>query len=103
MESAQKPLVALGVGLTVAMFVVRRLTAGSAARRRHLSPAVSKAFTINRRPDEVAQRWNELDPLGDAVEHVRFDTAPGGRGTEIHIRFNPRWLGRRSAGQVQER
>jgi hypothetical protein len=64
--------------------------------------AVSKAFTINRSPDEVAQLWNELDPLGDIVEHVRFDLAPGDRGTEVRVQFQPRWFGRRSPARVQE-
>jgi uncharacterized membrane protein len=64
--------------------------------------AVSKAFTINRPPDEVAQLWNELSPLGDVVEHVRFDLAPGDRGTEVRVRFVPRWFGRRSPANVQE-
>ena len=63
---------------------------------------ISKAFTINRPPEEVAQLWNELSPLGDVVEHVRFDLAPGDRGTEVRVRFVPRWFGRRSPAQVQE-
>jgi len=63
---------------------------------------VSKAFTVNRSPDEVAQLWNELDPLGDIVEHVRFDVAPGDRGTEVRVQFQPRWFGRRSPARVQE-
>lgn len=66
------------------------------------SQAISKAFTINRPPDEVAQLWNELTPLGDVVEHVRFDLAPGDRGTEVRVRFVPRWFGRRSPAHVQE-
>jgi hypothetical protein len=64
--------------------------------------SVSKAFTINRPPDEVARLWNEINPLGDVVEHVRFDLAPGDRGTEVHVRFVPRWFGRRSPASVQE-
>jgi hypothetical protein len=67
------------------------------------SPPVSKAFTINRAPEEVAQCWNEMDPLGDIVEHVRFDAAPGDRGTEVRVQFQPRWFGRRSPARVQER
>ena len=63
---------------------------------------VSKAFTINRAPEEVAQFWNELDPVGDIVEHVRFDVAPGNRGTEVRVQFHPRWFGRRSPARVQE-
>ena len=65
-------------------------------------PPVSKAFTINRTAEEVAQLWNEMDPLGDIVEHVRFDVAPGDRGTEVRVRFQPRWFGRRSPARVQE-
>jgi hypothetical protein len=63
---------------------------------------ISKAFTINRAPDDVAQLWNELDPLGDVVEHVRFDVAPGDRGTEVRVQFHPRWFGRKSPARVQE-
>jgi len=66
------------------------------------SQPVSKAFTINRAPEEVAQLWNELDPVGDIVEHVRFDLAPGDRGTEVRVQFQPRWFGRRSPARVQE-
>jgi hypothetical protein len=43
-----------------------------------------------------------MDPLGDIVEHVRFDVAPGDRGTEVRVRFQPRWFGRRSPARVQE-
>ena len=50
----------------------------------------------------MAQLWNEIDPVGGIVEHVRFDSAPGDRGTEIHVTFLPRWFGRRSPARVQE-
>ena len=63
---------------------------------------LEQSITINRSPDEVAQLWNELDPLGDVVEHVRFDVAPGDRGTEVRVRFQPAWFGRRSPARVQE-
>jgi hypothetical protein len=91
--------------VTGAALAVRRLIREdvSPAADRASSPPVSKAFTVNRAPDEVALLWTEIDPLGDIVEHVRFDLAPGGRGTEIHVRFQPRWFGRRSPARVQER
>lgn len=63
---------------------------------------VARAFTINRAPNEVAQLWNELDPLGDVIEHVRFDVAPGDRGTEVRVQFHPRRFGRKSPGRVHE-
>jgi len=96
--------VAIGLGVAAAALAVRQLNgsgrgSGDAAES---SPPVSKAFTINRAPDEVAQLWNEMDPLGDIVEHVRFDLAPGNRGTEVRVRFHPRWFGRRSPARVQE-
>ena len=71
-------------------------------RDRADSPPVSKAFTINRAPDEVALLWTGLDPLGDIVERLRFELAPGGRGTEVHVQFHPGWFGRRSPAHVQE-
>jgi uncharacterized membrane protein len=93
-------LVALGVagGAVAARYLI------GARRERDIetSPPVSKAFTINRVPEEVAQLWNEMDPLGDVVEHVRFDVAPGDRGTEVRVQFQPRWFGRRSPARVQE-
>jgi uncharacterized membrane protein len=93
----------IGLGIAAAALAARQVS-GRRLSRAHgePSPSVRKAFTINRPPDEVAQLWNELDPLGDVVEHVRFDTAPGNRGTEIRVRFVPRWFGRRSPARVQE-
>jgi uncharacterized membrane protein len=95
-------LIGGAAALAAAAFAVRRLIGGGDRGDERSSPPVSKAFTVNRTPDEVAQLWNELDPLGDIVEHVRFDLAPGDRGTEIHVRFQPRWFGRRSPARVQE-
>jgi len=90
------------LAITAAVFTIRRLAGGRSAGTEDASPPVSKAFTINRPPDEVAQIWNELDPVGDIVEHVRFDLAPGNRGTEVRVQFQPRWFGRRSPARVQE-
>ena len=94
--------VAIGFGVAGAALALRQLGGGRRIVREDPSTAVSKAFTINRSPDEVAQLWNELDPLGDVVEHVRFDLAPGGRGTEVRVQFQPAWFGRRSPARVQE-
>ena len=93
---------AIGLGIAGAALAFRQLGGGRRAREDDASSAVSKAFTINRSPDEVAQLWNELDPLGDIVEHVRFDVAPGDRGTEVRVQFQPAWFGRRSPARVQE-
>ena len=90
------------LAITAAVFTIRRIVRGGAVEAEDASPPVSKAFTVNRAPDEVALLWNELDPLGDIVEHVRFDLAPGNRGTEVRVRFQPRWFGRRSPARVQE-
>jgi len=62
---------------------------------------VSKTFTVNRPPDEVAQRWSEMQLLPQ-VDSVSFDPAPGGRGTEVRVCFAPAWLGSRRKGKVQE-
>lgn len=62
---------------------------------------VSKTFTVNRSPEEVAQRWLELEMLPQ-VDSVRFDAAPGGRGTEIRVQFHPKWIGPRRKSKVQE-
>ena len=94
--------VAIGLGIAGAALAVRQLGGSRRAAREDASSPVSKAFTINRSPDEVAQLWNELDPLGDIVEHVRFDVAPGDRGTEVRVQFQPAWFGRRSPARVQE-
>lgn len=94
--------VAIGLGVAGAALALRQLGGSRRQRREDASTAVSKAFTINRSPDEVAQLWNELDPLGDVVEHVRFDLAPGERGTEVRVQFQPAWFGRRSPARVQE-
>jgi uncharacterized membrane protein len=93
-------LIACGVaaGMVAAKYLIGSRRENPAAA----SPPVSKAFTINRPPEEVAQFWNEMDPLGDVVEHVRFDVAPGDRGTEVRVQFQPRWFGRRSPARVQE-
>jgi uncharacterized membrane protein len=99
-ESLRWILIACGVaaGALATRYLLGLDEEGGAAA----SPPVSKAFTINRAPEEVAQYWNELDPVGDIVEHVRFDLAPGNRGTEVRVRFHPRWFGRRSPARVQE-
>jgi uncharacterized membrane protein len=97
--------IGLGLGLAAAGLAARHLigTRHDRGAAGDASPPVSKAFTINRPPDEVALFWTELDPLGDIVEHVRFDLAPGERGTEVHVQFHAGWFGRRSPARVQER
>lgn len=65
------------------------------------SQRVSKTFTVNRPPEEVAQRWLELQMLPQ-LDTVRFDPAPGGRGTEIRVEFQPAWIGALRKGKVQE-
>jgi len=97
--------IGLGLAVGAAALAIRRF-GGRRARNgdeAESSPPVSMAFTVHRAPDEVARLWTEIDPLRDIVEHVRFDAAPGDRGTELHVRFRPRWFGRRSPAQVQER
>ncbi len=56
---------------------------------------VRAAITVNRPQDEVERRWRELQGdaevirfLGDADPGaIRFQPAPGDRGTEIHVDF----------------
>ena len=81
----------------------RRLgrSGGARAERRDRTDRVSKVFTVNRPPEEVAQLWDEVGIL-DGAENVRFDAAPGGRGTEIRIEFHPRMFGSLRKGRVQE-
>jgi len=62
---------------------------------------VSKTFTVNREPEEVAQRWLDLQML-PGVDQIRFDAAPGGRGTEVRVRFRPRLFGKLRKGAVQK-
>jgi uncharacterized membrane protein len=104
-SSSAEPLrwLLIAGGVAAGAMAAKYLMDGGRRERADASPAVSKAFTINRTPEEVAQLWNELDPLGGIVEHVRFDAAPGDRGTEVRVQFQPRWFGRRSPARVQER
>jgi uncharacterized membrane protein len=67
----------------------------------HPSDRVSKTFTINRAPEEVAQLWLDMQMLPQ-VDHIQFDTAPGGRGTEVRVQFRPRLFGKLRKGAVQE-
>lgn len=62
---------------------------------------VSKTFTVNRPPDEVAQLWLDLEMLPQ-VDSIRFDTAPGARGTEVRVQFRPKLFGKLRKGAVQE-
>lgn len=52
---------------------------------------IRKAVTINRPRDEVEEAWNGADELRrkteDAGATVRFDEAPGGRGTELAVEY----------------
>jgi hypothetical protein len=89
-------------GVMVADIVAARGLSSDRSADPNPSDLVWKAFTINRSPDEVAERWSELDPLPDIVQSVRFDAAPGGQGTEVRVSFEPGWFGRSSAGNVQE-
>jgi hypothetical protein len=63
---------------------------------------VSKVFTVNRAPDEVAEFWEQAGML-DGVDTVRFDAAPGGRGTEVRVEFHPHLFGSLRKGRVQEK
>ena len=69
---------------------------------RSTNERVSKTFTINRAPEEVAQLWCDMRMLPDA-DNVRFDSAPGGRGTEVRVHFRPSLLGQMRKGAVQEK
>jgi hypothetical protein len=82
----------------------RRLDRSSSAgaSRQDQPGRVSKTFTVNRSPEEVAQLWLDMQLLPE-VETVRFDTAPGGRGTEVRLQFHPRLFGKLRKGAVQEK
>jgi uncharacterized membrane protein len=41
------------------------------------------AITVLGSPEEVQRRWRTQEHLGGAV--IEFKTAPGNRGTEIHV------------------
>jgi uncharacterized membrane protein len=45
------------------------------------------AITVGRSPDEVRSLWGSADHehLESAGATVRFETAPGDRGTEVHV------------------
>jgi uncharacterized membrane protein len=54
------------------------------------------AITVGRAPHEVRDLWASADHdhLTDSGAKVRFETAPGDRGTEIHIDLDDGRLGR---------
>jgi uncharacterized membrane protein len=93
---------------SVAGVLVADLAAARSLRQTNGRPGakdsrlVWKAFTINRAPEDVAEQWAALNPLPDIVDSIRFDLAPGGQGTEVHVSFRPGWFGRTSAQNVQE-
>jgi uncharacterized membrane protein len=90
------------VGVMVAdVAAARQLQRSSGDRRAERSDLVAKTFTVNRRPEEVAQLWLDLRMLPD-VDHIRFDDAPGGRGTEVRVRFRAKRFGKLRPGAVQE-
>jgi uncharacterized membrane protein len=88
------------IGLGIAVASLAGVAVATLARPRH-SERVSKTFTVNRPPEQVAQLWLDLDLL-PKVENVRFDPAPGGRGTEVRVRFRPRLMGKLRKTSVQE-
>jgi hypothetical protein len=95
--------VASVAGVMVADVAAAQRAAGGPSRSADPANLVWKAFTINRSPEEVAARWNEIDPLGSIVTSVRFDAAPGDQGTEVRVAFTPGWFGRSTAANVQEK
>lgn len=70
--------------------------------RKDRAPRVSKVFTVNRAPEEVARLWQDAGVL-EGVDTVRFDAAPGGRGTEVRVEFRPHLFGALRKGRVQEK
>jgi hypothetical protein len=82
----------------------RRLDRNGNARtaRKDRARRVSKVFTVNRSPEEVARLWDRAGVL-DGVDAVRFDAAPGGRGTEVRVDFRPHLFGALRKGRVQEK
>src|SRR4051794_26432273 len=53
---------------------------------------VGESITVRGERDEIARRWNEHQSHAHFMDgaksfEVRFEPAPGGRGTEIHVRF----------------
>jgi hypothetical protein len=54
---------------------------------------VSEAITVRGEREEIARRWGEHQAHADFMDgarsaEVRFESAPAGRGTEIHVRFD---------------
>lgn len=53
---------------------------------------VGEAITVRGEREEIARRWREHQAQADFMDvakafDVRFEAAPGGRGTEIHLHF----------------
>ncbi len=72
---------AAALGVTAYRLVASRRSAGSGKDRRR-----THTLTVFRFPDEVTGNLPEpLAALGDSVD-IDLRPAPGGRGTEIHVR-----------------
>ena len=62
------------------------------------------AITVNRPREEVERRWREAEhpEVEGADVTVRFEDAPGDRGTEIHVELAKRARGGRVGEAVQK-
>ena len=99
--------IALGVvGLAIAggigiVFAVRRLNRPNEDDRQlEFPPETEQAVTINASLDAVEHAWVDWCAEGRVklkhVHAVRFEPAPGARGTEVHL------VGRRFTGKLRE-
>src|SRR5829696_142747 len=58
------------------------------------------AVTVNRPHEEVRSLWGDPDWVREHRASVRFEDAPGDRGTEIHVVLEPPSLAGRLTGSA---
>ena len=78
--------------------------AGLGARRRRNGSPARTAVTVKLPEDEVRRLWQENLPsvvAADPQASVRFASAPGGRGTEIHVELAARLRTARLADELR--
>ena len=88
-ESQDRRRIGMAIGAVGGVLVADALAAVSLSRRSADEPEeqplhVKAAITVARDPDLVQRAWVDMHG-GDGMGIVRFVTAPGGRGTEIHV------------------
>jgi hypothetical protein len=91
----ERTMAAIGavVGITVAdVLESLRLSRTNGYAMEGGTMRVSEAITVRGEREDIARRWREQLAHADFMDaakslDLRFEAAPGGRGTEIHVQF----------------